>query len=151
MRVRLIAYQLYKKYCAIGSDLEINISMNRGRLTRILHNFNEWMSAKNKSVQMWELVQLFEDSKHEMYRLLRHSFARFKRNDEFEKIRNYYTKKIEAQLQAEQERKDEERPNHNSDPMAFHKLSDQPSEEMPAKHSSDRESMDANENVLMKN
>ena len=99
MRVRLISYQLYQKYAAIGSEWEINISYEtRGRLTAKLHNFNEWMSAKKKNIQMWELAQLFEDSKHEMYRLLRHSFARFKRNEEFEKIRTYYQKKLEIEL-----------------------------------------------------
>eukprot|EP00486_Rosalina_sp_Unknown_P016963 CAMPEP_0201595154 /NCGR_PEP_ID=MMETSP0190_2-20130828/192249_1 /ASSEMBLY_ACC=CAM_ASM_000263 /TAXON_ID=37353 /ORGANISM="Rosalina sp." /LENGTH=381 /DNA_ID=CAMNT_0048055037 /DNA_START=434 /DNA_END=1579 /DNA_ORIENTATION=- len=133
VRVRLIAYQLYKKYCAIGSEWEINISYEtRGRLTAKLHNFNEWMSAKKKSIQMWELAQLFEDSKHEMYRLLRHSFARFKRNDEFEKIRTYYTKKIEAQLKAEEEKKANQQP--KGDPEAYRPLEDQPSNQVERVH-----------------
>ncbi len=102
VRVRLISYQLYKKYVAIGSEWEINISYEtRGRLTAKLHNFNVWMSSNNAHIQMWQLVQLFEDSKHEMYRLLRHSFARFKRGEGFEKITNYYKAKMMKQLQRE--------------------------------------------------
>eukprot|EP01083_Nonionella_stella_P222693 794389_1 len=106
VRVRLISYQLYKKYAAIGSEWEINISYEtRGRLTAKLHNFNEWMSTNKSNVQMWQLVQLFEDSKHEMYRLLRHSFARFKRGDDFEKIRNYHQKKLDEIRKKEEEQK----------------------------------------------
>ena len=88
------------------------------------------MSAKKKSIQMWELVQLFEDSKHEMYRLLRHSFARFKRGEEFEKIRSYYTKKIEEQLKEEEAKKStKEKPAAN--PGDYQKLEDQPSNPVP--------------------
>eukprot|EP01083_Nonionella_stella_P059401 155404_1 len=129
VRVRLICYQLYKKYAAIGSEWEINISYEtRGRLTARLHNFNEWMSVKQKNVQMWELAELFEDSKHEMYRLLRHSFARFKRRDDFEKITNYYQKQMEVKL-AQQKK---EQKTKKLDPEAYHQLPEAPKHEQKA-------------------
>merc|ERR1712013_138067 len=78
---------------------EINISYEtRGRLTERMGHFATWMNAHNKKIQMWELAMLFESSKNEMYRLLRHSFARFRRHEEFGKIRTYYNEKVAAEL-----------------------------------------------------
>ena len=106
MRARLIAHELYKKYVAIGSEWEINISFQtRGDLTAKLHHLEPWMSTKNQGIQMWEMVMLFEDSKNEMYRLMRHSFARFRRHDNFEKLRVYFNEKLQDKVDRERQAK----------------------------------------------
>jgi len=134
VRVRLIAYELYKKYVAIGSEWEINIAYEtRGQLTARLHNFAQWMSAKQKSVQMWQLALLFEDSKHEMYKLLRHSFARFKRHEDFDKITSYHQKKMREKQQAmavalaetQRQKQKEQKPLSPKQASAYQELPDQ--------------------------
>lgn len=70
-----------------------------------MHNFEDWMSAKNQKIQMWEMVMLFEDSKEEMYRLMRHSFARFRRHESFDKIKEYFNEKLQNKLKAKTPRR----------------------------------------------
>ena len=70
------AYLLYTKYILSGSEFEVNISYRvRSALHGLMSSYMAWVEDDTMSTDV--LLQIFDDSVSELYRLLKHSFHRF--------------------------------------------------------------------------
>eukprot|EP01084_Bolivina_argentea_P069929 127175_1 len=79
------AFNLYKKYAAIGSKYEINISYyQRNKLTNLMNDYEEWIA--NDGISNHEMLNIFSSSCDEMIRLMQDSFRRFKRTGQYHKL-----------------------------------------------------------------
>ena len=82
---KIRSYKLYKKYIALGSEYEINISYRtRQELINTMHDLNKFI--ENESIDEKKLFWLFRKSSHEMIHLINGSFARFKASTHFAKF-----------------------------------------------------------------
>ena len=82
---KIIAYKLYQKYIREYCELEINIpSTYRLEYGVMMKNKKEWI--ENVEILPNDLLTLFDDVCMEMFKLMDHSFARFKRSDEYLKL-----------------------------------------------------------------
>jgi len=76
-KLKLTAYLLYEKYVANGADLQINIcGPDRVRLDNLMATPGQLMQHKMKPT---ELYQIFNAALDEMMKLMRYSYARFKK------------------------------------------------------------------------
>eukprot|EP01084_Bolivina_argentea_P021643 40209_1 len=87
---KMKAHHLFEKYIYNGHGeclYEININYNmRKRLIHLMRNKEEWICEGSNNVSFDELYTLFDDCILEMYDLMCHSFARFKKTQEFAKL-----------------------------------------------------------------
>ena len=84
-KFKLIAYLLYKKYIREYSELEINLSsMYRLEYNTLMSDKKEWIDSVELSPK--DLLVLFDDVCLEMFKLMDHSFGRFKRSKEYKKF-----------------------------------------------------------------
>ena len=85
IETKLRSYKLYKKYIALGSEYEINVSYRtRQELIDKMDNLDEYI--KQDSIDESELILMFKQSFHEMIHLIHGSFSRFKTSIHFAKF-----------------------------------------------------------------
>merc|ERR1712154_362467 len=78
-----IAYALFKKYIAVGSDWEINIDYySRRKYNRLFENEQGWIENKEYSDNV-KLYEVFDKCLTEMTTLIKSAFSRFKQTDTF--------------------------------------------------------------------
>merc|ERR1712154_454983 len=74
--VKLSSYEIYKKYVATGCELEINISSeSRQYYVRKMQKEHVWMEYE---IEMQDLIAIYDQVIDEMFKLMTHSFSRFK-------------------------------------------------------------------------
>ena len=84
------ARNLWKKYIAVGSEYEVNISYQlRRRYESLLRNEEEWQ-ANEEYADLVKLRDLFDSCCNVMKRLIKHSWQRFTESEHFEKIKKEF-------------------------------------------------------------
>ena len=96
INVKKIAYNLYIKYIANSSEYEINIEYDlRARFTNLMSDYHQWIgrqsrqrshrnrkqsssSCLNININVYELLDIYNEVILEMYRLMSFSLSRFK-------------------------------------------------------------------------
>ena len=74
--LKIKAHNIYKKYIAVGSELEINISWDaRSKLIDILEDLPSLISMDG--IRMNDLFIIFDECKSEVWQLMMGSFFRF--------------------------------------------------------------------------
>ena len=82
---KLIAYYLYRKYIRQSCELEVNIpSSLRMKYNDLMNDRVEWI--KEIEIEPKDLMNLFDDVCLEMYKLMEHSYSRFKRTEEYSDV-----------------------------------------------------------------
>lgn len=85
---KIKSYRLFKKYVALGSEFEINVSYaERYRLIGLMNNKRLWMNEESK-ISVNDLCNIFSACQNEIYSLMNDSVTRFKTTETFQKYIN---------------------------------------------------------------
>ena len=93
---KLKAYRLFRKYIAIGSEFEINISYSaRRELINLMNDHDKWL---NEAIQidLNDLSNLFASCCDQIYGLLNDSVVRFKTTAAFSKYMDHRQKRMKS-------------------------------------------------------
>ena len=80
--VKKIAYNLYLKYIATSSELEVNVAYRtRVKLIELMNDAGKWMD--NQQIGIYELLHVYDESCNQIYGLMGDSYRRFQKTSQY--------------------------------------------------------------------